>query len=147
METVPPKLVVAVAIILVGLAGVGLYQGIHQRGGGDQDTSEGAGTLTAPVAGAKAAAALTDPTAQGLTETQVREIARQEARAALGKPAAPAESDDGAETAGASAAPAKAASTTATAAGALKAAPDRPTLQTPTAPTSAPSEGGQAPLF
>jgi hypothetical protein len=140
METVPRKAVVAVAFIMVALAGIGAYQGFHRSSAAEPESGEaGLPSLTSPVAGAKNASALTEPLAPNLTEAQIRDIARQEVRAALTKPAstpASSEGDDQAPIGGgkplvAPAAPLK-----------------PPALQTPVAPTNAPSgDANQAPLF
>ncbi|HTK34272.1 MAG TPA: hypothetical protein VL358_03150 [Caulobacteraceae bacterium] len=145
METVPRKLVVAVAFILVGLAGLGVYQGLRRSGAGDADAVDaGLPPLTAPgAAGAKTASAITDPQTPALTEAQVREIARQEARAALGQPrtaAAPASSE------GVDAGPTS--SSTKPVVGPPPPRPAQPALQSPTGPAAGPAaESGQPPLF
>jgi len=79
------------AVALVAVAGYGLYQG-WQRGTADADVAASADGLlptTSPVA-AKNASALVEPAPPILTEAQIRSIARQEAQAALTRPASDA---------------------------------------------------------
>jgi hypothetical protein len=146
--TVPPRLVTAVALILLVLAGLGVYQGWRRSGLGDTDSGDaGLLTLTAPgAAAAKTASALADPSALGLNEAQVREIARQEARAALGQPRTPPVpvSSEGEAPSHAAAKPVTPGPAPATP---PRPATTQPALQTPAAPAQ-PAEGGsQAPLF
>ena len=140
--TVPRKAVLAVAFILLVLACLGVYQGWRRAGSGETESDGGVGSLTSPVAGAKTASALAEAAAPPMTEAQVREIARQEARAALGlgKPATPASSESDETSATPTAKPA-------TAAPAAPKLAEQPALQTPVAPPPAPAAGGQAPLF
>ena len=101
MEAIPPKkAVLAAAFVLLLLAGFGAYQGWRRSASDPDAAAEASGLLptAAPVAGAKNASALAEPAAPILTEAQIREIARQEARAAIGRPdsnAAAASSEDG----------------------------------------------------
>jgi hypothetical protein len=78
----------AAAAALIALAAFGLYQG-WQRSAADADvtaSSDGLLPTTNPVA-AKNASALVEPPPPILTEAQIRTIARQEAQAALTRPA------------------------------------------------------------
>jgi hypothetical protein len=147
METVPNKAVVAAAVVILGLAGLGAYQGWRRSAA---DETQDAGALLpagAPVTGAKAAAPLTEPPPPAMTETQVREIARQEARAVLrggsGSSADEAPADGGA------AAPAAPIGGTASGAAGTRPAPaPAPAPAPPPVPTPAPApDTSQAPLF
>jgi hypothetical protein len=145
METVPNKAVVAAAVVILGLAGLGAYQGWRRSAA---DETQDAGALLpagAPVTGAKAAAPLTEPPPPAMTEAQVREIARQEARAVLRGGSGPSVDEAPAE-AGASAGPIGG-----TAPGAASARPapaPAPAPAPPPVPTPAPApDTSQAPLF
>lgn len=84
MESLPRPAVVTAAWVLLALAVLGAYQG-WSRSALDESGAATAGVLSptvAPVAGAKNATPLSD-SALMLSEQQIREIARQEARAVV----------------------------------------------------------------
>ncbi|HTI68175.1 MAG TPA: hypothetical protein VL460_11580 [Caulobacteraceae bacterium] len=114
MEAVPKKAVWAVAFVLFGLALLGAYQGWRRSTVDDTQTAADGSLLptTAAVAGVRPAAALVETAQAGLNEAQIREIARQEVRAALrgdtgasNEAAAPAADAPGAATPGPPGAP------------------------------------------
>lgn len=143
MEVMPKKAVVAAAIALVAVAAVGAYQGWRRSSADEAQTGADGNLLptTAAVTGARTASALIETTPT-LTESQVRDIARQEVRASLrGDSAAASES----------AATAATTTTPPIGAGATppppRVAPAAPVV--PPAPTATPdaSAASNAPLF
>ncbi len=149
VQTMPRKTVWAAGLIILVLAALGGYQGWRRSGSDADQSADGGLPLTAPASNARAASPLAEPSAAGLTEAQVRDIARQEARAALHRPASAADdsadSDDAApagaaSTAGANLRPAAQAPSRPAAAAP---APDRPIAAPP--PTS--DSPSQPPLF
>lgn len=140
MEAMPKKAVWTVAAALVALALLGTYQG-WRRSALDEAQTAADGSLlpVAPaVKGARPAAALVEAPVV-FSEAQIREFARQEARAAL-RGSEPVVSEAAPEAP--SVGPAAAGQPPAPVAG-----PARPTPATP--PAEAPAEGGTAaaPLF
>lgn len=146
MEVIPRKAVLAAACALVALAVLGAYQGWRRSAVEEAQTAADGSLLptTAAVSGAKTASALVE-TPTTLNDAQIREIARQEVRAALrGDSASSSES-----------APAKAAATPPSGATAATATPTpprptigpAPTLQAPTPAAPAEPAGQAAPLF
>jgi hypothetical protein len=133
-QTIPSKAVKVAAILLALCVALGIYQGLRRTSEQAQVTGD-LGAVGAPVPGARMAAPLAEAAPSLLTEAQVREIARQEARTALGRPAtsAPVASEEG----------------EAPAAGAARSAPlapAAPPLPTPSAPAAEPP-ASDAPLF
>lgn len=83
MESLPRPVVLTAAWVLLALAVLGAFQG-WRRSSLDESGAATSGVLTpavAPVAGAKNATPLSD--AALLSEQQIRDIARQEARAVM----------------------------------------------------------------
>ena len=88
MVPVSKRAVVLAAVALIALAGYGAYQG-WQRSAADADvtaSTDGLLPITNAVT-ARNASALVEPAPPILTEAQIRTIARQEAQAALTRPA------------------------------------------------------------
>jgi hypothetical protein len=156
METMPRKAVWAVAVVLVGLAAWGTYQG-WKRSAVDEAGTAADGSLlpTVPaVAGARSATALVEPPAPALNEAQIREIARQEVRATLrGDAAASSESAPASGSTSSATAPtptigpAAAPGTRPAASAPAAPAPAAPPPAATPAPSPAPSQSSNAPLF
>ena len=143
MESLPRPAVMTAAWVLLALAVLGAFQG-WRRSSLDESGAATAGVLTpavAPVAGAKNATPLSDASLM-LNEQQIREIARQEARAVVrGDPSPTSTSSNGSSTSsqapigGARPVPVPSLAPE-------RVAPDRPPATSPEPPSDA-----QAPLF
>lgn len=135
MAIVSRRAVWTAGAAIVLLAIVGAYQGWRQ-GTAEADVAasgEGLLPLTNAVA-ARQASALAEPPAPVLTEAQIRTIARQEAQAALTRPA----SEPSAPSASSpSAAPSRSSA----------ASSPSPAPAPAPAPSPPPADGGNAPLF
>jgi two-component system sensor histidine kinase DesK len=148
VPTMPKKTVWAAGLIILALAALGTYQGVRRAGTDSDNSDSGLPTLTAPATNAKVASPLAEPITPILTEDQVRDIARQEARAALRRSdTAPTDTAGASETNGETAAGATASAARPAGGNAIAPAASRPAapVPTPPAPAPAPAPGGNSP--
>jgi len=92
--TITRKTLLGVVAALIALSAYGAYQGWRRSAADDVANGSAILPTTPAVTGARNASPLVEPPPPALTEADVREIARQEARAALTREQAPATETD-----------------------------------------------------